>query len=471
MTSVILVRHAESEANVGKVLSGQTPHVPLTALGHEQAKNLGRDLAPWVGHKPIAIVSSPYVRTHETARHLARALGVPEHAIELDHELRERSFGALEGTANVNFQKVPGFLTKPGGRASEHWRPEGGESLEDVRHRAAPAVDRAVARHRGKQVIVVTHGHVVKALDAHAHGTWDRKSHRAENAAARMVEWPGEVEEEDTDPYSAGGCLAYARALRQRLGRGARLIDVVEPHGDGILMHPGLPHHVVVHFRGKLHDAAGTYSETELLDKWRAGSGKATLRLEPHNPTRARETGLAARARRVDSVALAAHVSSRAQKLAEALLAGERSARSAVEALLVEYDEWYDPGEQAFAVHHLDGEAYVAGNMGSASQIRKELQRQEFHELAGSVAKRHRPREKIAYLSGMELPAHARGQGLGSDMLRTALAGLAQRGTKHVYLHASEPAGPGPLNKFYARHGFEKIGVLDMWPVYHKKLS
>jgi hypothetical protein len=47
--------------------------------------------------------------------------------------------------------------------------------------------------------------------------------------------------------WMTGGCLEYAKALKQTLGSGARLFDVVEPEPKGTrMMYTGFPHHVVV---------------------------------------------------------------------------------------------------------------------------------------------------------------------------------------------------------------------------------
>lgn len=66
VTSVILVRHAE------KVAESRDP--PLSPAGVERAGVLVHVL----GHVPIeAIYATPYVRTRDTARPLAEALGLP----------------------------------------------------------------------------------------------------------------------------------------------------------------------------------------------------------------------------------------------------------------------------------------------------------------------------------------------------------------------------------------------------------
>lgn len=98
--------------------------------------------------------------------------------------------------------------------------------------------------------------------------------------------------------FSAGHCLAFAKALRSALGRGAKLVDVVEPEDKNLYVYPGRPHHVVVEYAGRYYDAEGNYDATELLARWAqlAADNNYRLnqpfRLEPHDAKRARDSGL-----------------------------------------------------------------------------------------------------------------------------------------------------------------------------------
>ena len=105
--------------------------------------------------------------------------------------------------------------------------------------------------------------------------------------------------------WCAGHCLAFAKALRAALGRGAKLVDVVEPEDEAAVdskfpwLFPGKPHHVVVEYRGRYYDADDSYSTGQLLAHWmrRAadhGYRSRAMRLEPHDPKRARDAGLKA---------------------------------------------------------------------------------------------------------------------------------------------------------------------------------
>lgn len=85
-----------------------------------------------------------------------------------------------------------------------------------------------------------------------------------------------------------GGCLTFARALKRRLGRSAKLVDIVEPETSGLWAYPGLPHHVMVAYRGQLWDATGAHTPDSVVAAWTQRRGTA-VKVEPHHPQRARE--------------------------------------------------------------------------------------------------------------------------------------------------------------------------------------
>src|SRR5688572_21382147 len=64
-TLLYLARHCQS--------SGQEPDAPLTALGRQQADQLGAWLLP---RGIVRIVSSPYLRARQSVEPLARQLGI-----------------------------------------------------------------------------------------------------------------------------------------------------------------------------------------------------------------------------------------------------------------------------------------------------------------------------------------------------------------------------------------------------------
>jgi broad specificity phosphatase PhoE len=146
-----LVRHGETEwARLGRH-TGLTD-VPLTDLGRDQARALGRRLE---GHPFGLVLTSPLSRARETAS----LAGFGTVAL-LDRDLMEWNYGALEGRETSDIQATyPGWTI---------WRGPwpGGETIAQVAARA----DRIVARVRSAQPsgdrLVFAHGHLLRVLAA-----------------------------------------------------------------------------------------------------------------------------------------------------------------------------------------------------------------------------------------------------------------------------------------------------------------
>ena len=143
MTTLLLVRHGETDWNAEGKLQGHTDR-PLNDYGRRQARALAERLA---GEEIEAVYSSDLSRARETAEILGEQLGLP---VAVDSDLREKNWGNWEG------------LT-----AGERLRVEyEGESSEDHRSRTLRAVERIVERHPAGRVVVVTHGGSLRRLQA-----------------------------------------------------------------------------------------------------------------------------------------------------------------------------------------------------------------------------------------------------------------------------------------------------------------
>lgn len=176
MGRLLLVRHAESEGNRDGVFTA-TPWVPLTDLGRAQA----RGAAEWlrVHHAPRAVVTSPYTRAQETAAIIAEVLGAP---VAIEEDLRERDYGALAGrpysTPRPDYDRERYWL----------WRPEGGETLLEVVSRVGAVLDRLARAAHDHEVVIVSHGAVMMAVQRHVTGHWPPAGRVVRNAGIVVVE-------------------------------------------------------------------------------------------------------------------------------------------------------------------------------------------------------------------------------------------------------------------------------------------
>lgn len=178
MSRLILVRHGESSGNRERIYATSPHDLPLTELGYRQAQQVAHRIAELF--RPQLVVTSAYHRASETARIIAGALGLP---LQVEPNLHEREIGAHRGRPYDSFITEPDYDP----RRPWAWKPEGGESYEDVQARVAPVLDRLAAAHVCKDVIVVSHGGVMMCLWAYAAGSWD-DAHAPPNCGMVLIE-------------------------------------------------------------------------------------------------------------------------------------------------------------------------------------------------------------------------------------------------------------------------------------------
>lgn len=173
---LLLIRHAESEGNRDRVFTA-TPVVPLTARGREQARAAGE----WVRkrHAPRQVVTSPFTRARETAAIIAEVLRVP---VVVEPDLRERSYGRLAG--------LPYSTPRPDYDPDRYWlwRPEDGETLVEVLGRVGAVLDRLATAAPGDDIVVVSHGAAMMAVQRHVTGVWPPVGRVVRNAGIVVVE-------------------------------------------------------------------------------------------------------------------------------------------------------------------------------------------------------------------------------------------------------------------------------------------
>ncbi|MCU0309818.1 MAG: histidine phosphatase family protein [Acidimicrobiales bacterium] len=160
MTSLLLVRHGQSEWNaLGRWQGRADP--PLTELGRRQAFHA----AARVGSVDV-ICASPLQRALDTARIISEQLGVGP--VVVDPDLAERDAGEWQGLTRVEIeQQWPGYL------AADR-RPPGYEVHETLLARARGALDRIHHEFEGGEVLVLTHGGLIGAVEHDAGLPWER---------------------------------------------------------------------------------------------------------------------------------------------------------------------------------------------------------------------------------------------------------------------------------------------------------
>lgn len=180
----IMVRHGESEGNRVRRFTISS-EVGLTELGVRQANEVARRIAQLF--KPQIVVSSPFRRARQTSEIIARELNL---AIETVFDLHERDLGCLKGHSYDDLRalvlKDPSYDPARGWS----WKPEGGESYEDVRERVMVAVDQLLRRYPQDEIVIVSHGGVMLSVWAHITGQW-HGAHLPPNCGIVLIEHDG----------------------------------------------------------------------------------------------------------------------------------------------------------------------------------------------------------------------------------------------------------------------------------------
>ena len=173
-----IIRHGQSAGNVARdaaheaqldriEVAGRDVDVPLSELGEDQARALGRWFADLpADERPNALLVSPYARAVRTAALIREEGGIDaDEPLCIDERLREKEFGILDGltTAGVanllpdqaEFRRLLGKF---------YHRPPGGESWCDVILRLRSILDTISLHYAGRRVVIVAHQVVVLCL-------------------------------------------------------------------------------------------------------------------------------------------------------------------------------------------------------------------------------------------------------------------------------------------------------------------
>lgn len=146
MMRLYWVRHGETDWNRQRRLQGNVD-IPLNQAGIDIARETARGLQR-AGLRFDRVYTSPLSRAKATAQILC-----PGQDLWVEPRLRELSFGVMEGSS---YEAVDG-LPMPA---------PGGESSQDLRQRVTAVLDEVIGdrTNRGKQILLSTHGAVIRGL-------------------------------------------------------------------------------------------------------------------------------------------------------------------------------------------------------------------------------------------------------------------------------------------------------------------
>jgi broad specificity phosphatase PhoE/ribonuclease HI len=156
-TKTLLLRHGQTPLSAERRFAGRGD-VPLTETGQRQAATAAARLAARGGID--VIVSSPLRRARRTAEAVAEATGAP---VVVDDDLVEADFGKWEGLSFAEASaQSPDEMTA--WLASADAAPPGGESFAAAARRVLGALDRLLAAHPDRTLVLVSHVTPIKTL-------------------------------------------------------------------------------------------------------------------------------------------------------------------------------------------------------------------------------------------------------------------------------------------------------------------
>jgi broad specificity phosphatase PhoE len=153
MLRLVLVRHGQTDANLNHMLQGQSDG-ELNVTGRQQVEELGRHLKDF---RIDQIIASPMRRAQDTAVAIAR-----QHQLKVKTTplIVEWNCGVLDGVSAEVFRKKLQESNVP----LSSFRPEGGETLLEVRQRAASFLSDLTTNYQDQTVLACSHGDFMRAL-------------------------------------------------------------------------------------------------------------------------------------------------------------------------------------------------------------------------------------------------------------------------------------------------------------------
>jgi broad specificity phosphatase PhoE len=165
-TTLLLIRHAETEDNASMRLSGWTDR-DLSPRGESQVELLADHFNRHHAHID-ELYASPLIRARRTAQAIAALTG---HAPVLLDDLREMYFGDLDGRPFEELREAYAhLLAADEDSALQDFMWPSGESRSGFTARVLRVTNQIARQHPGRVIGVVTHGGFIATLLTILHG-------------------------------------------------------------------------------------------------------------------------------------------------------------------------------------------------------------------------------------------------------------------------------------------------------------
>jgi len=164
MTTLILIRHGQSQSNLARIFTGHLD-IPLTDFGHQQAQLTAEHIT--ANYKVDRVYASDLCRAFATGKAVADRLGLD---VIAHRNLREIWAGQWEGKAfdalGVEFPESYHTWRFDIGRCVC----DGGESVAALQQRVVGTLETIARENDGKTIVVATHATPIRTLQCHCKG-------------------------------------------------------------------------------------------------------------------------------------------------------------------------------------------------------------------------------------------------------------------------------------------------------------
>jgi broad specificity phosphatase PhoE len=191
-TTLLLVRHGETDDNVSMRLSGWTD-TDLSVRGESQIELLANHFNREHGHID-ALYASPLLRARRTADAIGMLTG---HQPILLDDLREMYFGELDGRPFEELKEAYAHLLEADENSEiEDFVWPSGESRSGFTARVLRVINGMAKRHPGRAIGVVTHGGVIATMLTVLHGESAARWRKwvVPNASLTEIQWDASTE-------------------------------------------------------------------------------------------------------------------------------------------------------------------------------------------------------------------------------------------------------------------------------------
>lgn len=154
---IYVVHHGQTEWNVLKKMQGSAD-IPLNEKGIDQAKQTKQNLN---NINIDMMFCSPLIRAKQTAEIINEGRDLN---IVFDERLRERNYGEFEGTSKSSFNYNDFWAY------NKNLKYDIAENVQDFFSRIYNFLDEIKTNYSDKNILIVCHAGVVKAIECYANG-------------------------------------------------------------------------------------------------------------------------------------------------------------------------------------------------------------------------------------------------------------------------------------------------------------